>query len=279
LGKELNLSTEETAEGILRVVNASMANAIRELTVSRGIDPRDYTLVAFGGAGPLHAVEIAEHLQLTKVIVPLNPGVLSAWGMLHADSRLDSVMSYFINLKSLDEIKLQETLSQLSSIGIEGLLNASILLDNIITRPAADLRYRGQEYTVTIEWPTQWSAREIIQNLGKLFEEEHLIRYGHNNEGEEIEIVNIRVGAIGITKKNETFSIKNFTVAEEIPSQKVFFTDDWAQTSIIRRENIKLEVEIKGPAIIVENDCTTTLPPGWKAELTEFGHLILEKND
>ena len=115
VGTKLSLSTEETAAGITAIINAAMANAIREITVSRGIDPREYSLVAYGGAGPLHAVAIAAELELGSVIVPANPGVLSAWGMLQADSRHDLVMNFYSQLKSIDKVKFEQGVKKLEA--------------------------------------------------------------------------------------------------------------------------------------------------------------------
>jgi len=276
VGKTLGLSTEEIARGVLTIINAAMANAIREITVTRGIDPRDYALVAFGGAGPLHAVEIAEELGIKKVIVPLNPGVLSAWGMLQADSRFDQVLNFYSNLKEINYVEFETKLVKMKESAIEALVNDSILDSTIETQPAADLRYRGQEYTVTVEWPTNWTTKKVLDELGNLFEAEHLIRYGHNNLGEEIELVNIRVSGIGKTRKDSSNYFPTSGNFED-KYEKVSFNFAWHETKIINRENMKINVSYPGPAILVEDGCTTTVPPNWGANVTKFGHIILEK--
>jgi N-methylhydantoinase A len=190
VGSKLNLSTEETAAGIVAIINAAMANAIREITVSRGIDPREYSLVAYGGAGPLHAVAIAAELELGSVIVPANPGVLSAWGMLQADSRHDLVMNFYSKLKSIDKAKFEEGVKKLEAEAKQILTQEGITAKDMVIQPAADLRYVGQEYTVTVEWDPTLAIDGVLSSLTELFESQHLVRYGHNNPGEDIELVN-----------------------------------------------------------------------------------------
>lgn len=203
VGQSLNLSTEDAAAGVVAIINAAMANAIREITVSRGIDPREYSLVAYGGAGPLHAVAIAEELELGSVIVPANPGVLSAWGMLQADSRHDLVMNFYSKLSAINKDKFQESLKKLESEARTILVQEGIPERDISIQPAADLRYVGQEYTITVEWESSLKTTQILDSLAALFETKHLVRYGHNNPGEDIELVNIRLSGIGITRKSK----------------------------------------------------------------------------
>ena len=186
VGTKLNLTTEETAAGIIAIINAAMANAIREITVSRGIDPREYSLVAYGGAGPLHAVAIAAELELGSVIVPANPGVLSAWGMLQADSRHDLVMNFYV----------------------------------------------GQEYTVTVEWDPTLAIDGVLSSLTELFESQHLVRYGHNNPGEDIELVNIRLSGIGLARKSKISDSGSPISSVTSGTQKTFFDGSWHEATI-----------------------------------------------
>jgi N-methylhydantoinase A len=278
VGSKLNLSTEETAAGIIAIINAAMANAIREITVSRGIDPREYSLVAYGGAGPLHAVAIAAELELGSVIVPANPGVLSAWGMLQADSRHDLVMNFYSQLKSIDKVKFEQGVKKLEADAKQILTQEGITTKEMVIQPAADLRYVGQEYTVTVEWDPALPIDGILSSLTELFESEHLVRYGHNNPGEDIELVNIRLSGIGLARKSKISDSTSPISAITSGTQKTFFDGSWHEATIYWRDSLEIGSKTVGPATILENDCTTTIPPGWHAKMVSGRHLILERN-
>jgi N-methylhydantoinase A len=271
------LDAEATASGIIAIVNSAMANAIREITVSRGIDPRDFALVAFGGAGPLHAIAIAEELELGSVIIPSNPGVLSAYGMLQADTRHDLVTNYFENLDELDGEHFSDTL--------EGLIvRATEILDAEGVNPkerslelSVDLRYTGQEYTVRVEWPSNWTIDEAIKKLPSMFEAEHLTRYGHNNPGERIEIVNQRVTAIGKNSVTEQLSPATETSKQARLESLFYFNGAWFDGIIVNRSTLTTANVVFGPAVILEPDCTSLIHPGWKATVTKGGHLMVER--
>jgi N-methylhydantoinase A len=277
VGSKLNLDAEATASGIIAIVNSAMANAIREITVSRGIDPRDFALVAFGGAGPLHAIAIAEELELGSVIIPSNPGVLSAYGMLQADTRHDLVTNYFENLDELDGEHFSDTL--------EGLIvRATEILDAEGVNPkerslelSVDLRYTGQEYTVRVEWPSNWTIDEAIKKLPSMFEAEHLTRYGHNNPGERIEIVNQRVTAIGKNSVTEQLSPATETSKQARLESLFYFNGAWFDGIIVNRSTLTTADVVFGPAVILEPDCTSLIHPGWKATVTKGGHLMVER--
>jgi N-methylhydantoinase A len=278
VGTKLSLSTEETAAGITAIINAAMANAIREITVSRGIDPREYSLVAYGGAGPLHAVAIAAELELGSVIVPANPGVLSAWGMLQADSRHDLVMNFYSQLKSIDKVKFEQGVKKLEADARQILTQEGITTEEMVIQPAADLRYVGQEYTVTVEWDSTLAIDGVLSSLTELFESQHLVRYGHNNPGEDIELVNIRLSGIGLARKSKISDASSPISSVASGTQKTFFDGSWHEATIYWRDSLEIGSKTVGPATILENDCTTTIPPGWHAKMVSGRHLILERN-
>ena len=278
VGTKLNLTTEETAAGIIAIINAAMANAIREITVSRGIDPREYSLVAYGGAGPLHAVAIAAELELGSVIVPANPGVLSAWGMLQADSRHDLVMNFYSKLRSIDKVKFEEGVKKLEAEAKQILTQEGITSKEMVIQPAADLRYVGQEYTVTVEWDPALAIDGVLSSLTELFESQHLVRYGHNNPGEDIELVNIRLSGIGLARKSKISDSGSPISSVTSGTQKTFFDGSWHEATIYWRDSLEIGSKTVGPATILENDCTTTIPPGWHAKMVSGRHLILERN-
>lgn len=278
VGSQLGLDTEATASGIISIVNAAMANAIREITVSRGIDPRDFALVAFGGAGPLHAIAIAEELELKSVIIPSNPGVLSAYGMLQADTRHDLVANYFANLDQLDSTHFGETLDDLKKRAVEILDVEEVAQVDRSLEPSVDLRYTGQEYTVRVEWPNDWSLAQAIEKLPSMFEAEHLSRYGHNNPGERIEVVNLRVTAIGKNTVIEAESQASKVAKEPSIKAPLYFDGAWVEGDIVDRRSLSLSEIVAGPAVILEPDCTSLIHPGWSAKVSQGGHLVVERN-
>ena len=278
VGTQLKLAPEEVASGIISIVNAAMANAIREITVSRGIDPRDFSLVAFGGAGPLHAIAIAEELELKSVVIPANPGVLSAWGMLQADTRHDQVLNFYSLLHEISPPQFEEALKKLRVQSKEILDSESIPINLQEFRPAVDLRYVGQEYTVTVEWSDEWSVAKALAELPNMFEAEHLSRYGHNNPGESIELVNIRMSALGLNGiTSEQYLPESQTKSEEMV-YPVYFNKEWTDSKIIQRDQVKIGGSVTGPAVILEPDCTTLLHPGWQAEVAVGGHIVISRS-
>lgn len=279
VGSKINLDTEATASGIVAIVNSAMANAIREITVSRGIDPRDFALVAFGGAGPLHAIAIAEELELTSVIIPSNPGVLSAYGMLQADTRHDLVTNYFANLDQLDERNFGDTLDALKAKAAEILDAEEVNPRDRLLELSVDLRYTGQEYTVRVEWPQQWAISEAINRLPSMFEAEHLSRYGHNNPGERIEVVNLRVTAIGNNSVTPLPSPIATGSNQPMVQAPLYFDGSWIDGNIVDRSSLTLGSVVDGPAVILEPDCTSLIHPGWKATVTKGGHLMVQRKN
>jgi N-methylhydantoinase A len=275
----LGLDTIAAARGIVAVADAAMANAIREITVSRGIDPREFSLLAFGGAGPLHAVALAEELDIPRIVVPANPGVLSAWGMLHTDTRHDLVQNFFVPLAALDGAQLEDAVADLFERG-RALLAADGVDDAAVELvPAADLRYVGQEYTVTVPWARDEQPAEVVAALAGRFAEAHLERYGHNNPGEDVECVNLRVTALGRIPKlaPRTLGARNGAGVDGAVEQ-THFDGAWHSTSIVRRESLGAGAVVDGPAIVLEDACTTAIAPGWVATVSSHGHLMVERS-
>ncbi|MBX5440295.1 MAG: hydantoinase/oxoprolinase family protein [Solirubrobacteraceae bacterium] len=277
LGEQLGLDRLAAANGIIAVADAAMANAIREITVSHGIDPRDFSLLAFGGAGPLHAVALAEELDIPRVVIPANPGVLSAWGMLHSDTRHDLVQNYFTKVADLTPEQLEAAIGELSERGRQLLEQDGVEPEAMELVPAADLRYAGQEYTVTVAWDAGEAPADTIARLTERFDAAHLERYGHNNEGEAVECVNLRVTALGRVKKVEIAGPEPGTLGEPAARTRAHFKGEWHDAPVYRRETLGLDVVVPGPAIVLEDACTTAVPPGWAARVAARGTLVIER--
>ena len=277
VGQEIELEKTALSEGIVRIADSNMANAIRELTVFRGIDPRNYALMAFGGAGPLHAVALAEELEISTVIVPAYAGVLSAWGMLQADYRVDRSISHSGILGDLqDEFIIQTT--QMLSTDAQTTLNLGQMPDTQYEEhKAADLRYLGQEYTLTV--PIENLNNGWQNELRKRFDDAYMIRFGHCNRDETVEIVNLRVT---VTIPNQPIShnrIKNESASNPISYEKSWSGNEWVDTPVYQRDNLKEDDPISGPAMILEPDATTYIPSGWQLQMHNEAHLLITRID
>jgi N-methylhydantoinase A len=277
LAGQLGLDATALATGAVAVADAAMANAIREITVSRGIDPRDFALLAFGGAGPLHAAALADELELDRIVVPADPGVLSAWGMLQADVRHDLVQAFFTPLAELLPETLDGAVEDLGErarqlLKEDGVADAAIELE-----PAADLRYVGQEYTVTVPFPPGREVSATLAALPEDFANAHLERYGHNNPGEAIECVNLRLTALGRIRAPLRPTVPEMPEPLPVAIERVRFGDRVHDVPVLRRGDLGRGARLTGPCVLLEDACTSLVPPGWTATCSDKGHLLLER--
>jgi len=280
IANQIKLGVVETAEGICKVADAKMADAIRQLTVRKGIDPREFVLVAFGGAGPMHACLTAEELGIETILIPELPGVLSAWGMHQSDLRLDTVRT----LKKTVDLVTPEEVSELYRSMISEL--EPILLEQYIDKSKieysriADVRYFGQEYTVQVPFKTGPVDKESLTDLKELFYEMHHQIYGHSNRVEQVEIVNLRL--VGIGKLEKTPKDEDHTVHSDQPVArkiaKTIFYSRAFETAIYKRNDFKAGQTLSGPAIIEEKTATTVVPPGYKVLVDSYGNLVIKKD-
>jgi N-methylhydantoinase A len=278
VAEELEMDVDSLAAGTIAVADAMMADAIRELTVARGIDPRDFDLVAFGGAGPLHAVALAEELDIKRVIIPFGPGVLSAWGMLQADIRHDLVRSYFTTLGDAQPALIAAQLDVVGEQARDLLAAEGVATDRMVLEAAADLRYAGQEYTLTIAMNSTADAA-ALQELEKAFHAAYHERYGHNNPTEQVEMVNLRVTALGVRPHPSSAAISGASVAPVAARDaRTVFAGDTHETPIYMRDEFGSGAQVSGPAIVLETGCTTLIPPGWQAVTSDRGHLVLTRH-
>ncbi len=279
VAERVGLDVGELASGMIAVADSTMANAIREITVMRGIDPRDFVLVAFGGAGPLHAVSLAEELDLGAVVVPVNPGVLSAYGMLSTDTRHDAVQSFYVRVSDLTEEALEAALAELEErarlmVKEDGFDDQAISLE-----PSADLRYSGQEYTVTLPLDTTRGLASLIAQVSDQFAEAHEVRYGHSNPGEAVEFVNLRMAAFGAMTKPRPAPLPTGAMPKFVDQERTMFTNGWRDTPVYHRSTLPPGGELAGPSIVLEDACTTLIPPGWSATVSRHGHLLITRRD
>jgi len=265
--------TTNLADGVLRIAVAKMAGAVREVSVHRGFDPRDFALLGFGGAGPMHVFFVAEELAVPTVIVPRYPGHLSAMGQLLADQRQDMVLSWGGKLENLSEGDLLSQIEVMKKEA-EDVLSGNGFSINLQNHEfSVDMRYSGQSYTLAVPIEKEkltWNSLRIA------FGERHEQTFGHQDSSNECEIVNIRLVSRGLVEKPRlTFAERN-QGNPIVDIRKVWFDGVWEECSIFDRELLAAESRIVGPAIIEEAGGTSVVPPDWKILVHPSGTLICE---
>jgi N-methylhydantoinase A len=273
IGSQLGLDDAAFAEGMLAIVNANMADAMRTITVKQGIDPRDYSLVAFGGAGPMHAVWLAQELEIGEVIVPWSPGTFSAWGMLQTDIRHDVVRSFYQPLASLDGgAPVSDTYTELAAEGADLLAGEGIGDEERYFARSADMRYVGQEYTVTVAIGTEIDLAVI----DAAFHDQHRVRYGHSTPGAPVEFVNLRLAAFGrIGGGAAPFTPSAGDEPAVIAQRRVVFDGEEHESDVIRRDLLRPGDRHDGPVVIEEEGSTTVVPPGYAVAVDDHGNLLI----
>ena len=282
LAAGLGLDEREAAEGVLAIVNANMANAISSRTVQKGIDPRDFSLVAFGGAGPLHAVEVAARIGIPEVIVPPCPGITSAVGLLTTELRYDAVKTEFQVSDRLDLARLNADLAAVEA-GIarqfqaDGIDRAEVGFER-----SGDLRYVGQGYELRAPFPAGEIGPAEARELFRRFHELHRAEYGHVFEDSPIEIVNVRVVGVGGAPSigaPRAARGESFAAARVRTGRGIFRTAGGglaeAETAFLLRDRLPAGESFPGPAVVLQRDSTTVIPPGSDARADEAGNLII----
>jgi N-methylhydantoinase A len=262
------------AQGIIAVANAVMEKAIRVISVERGHDPRDYTLIAFGGAGGLHACDLAEALEMRGVLIPVFPGGLSALGILQANVVKEVAQTVLLPADEIlqESQRLKTILKRLEGqahrvLGTEGFPRDKMRLDHTL-----DMRYLGQAYELNISLGTK--DRDVIA----AFHRAHEMRYDYHHENKQVEIVNVRCRATGITDKPPSQKIAPRSRAQPLLPEKtmeLMFCDRTRKTTLYRRDNLRAGDIFSGPAIVAEYSATTLIPPDWKARVDNYGQLLL----
>jgi N-methylhydantoinase A len=274
----LGLSTTDAASGILRIAATKMSYAVKGVTTERGLDAGSFALVAYGGAGPLHATAVARELGIRKVIIPRAPGHFSAFGMLFSDLRYDFVRTWFISLLNIDFAALETAYADLEQEGHAAIAASAIAPQEVTVQRAFDMRYVGQEHSVTVEIPKPHFDNADRQAIKDLFDAVHLQRYGTSAPAEAAEIVSMRTTVTGIVEKPGLEHIKAGTATppKEAASgnRKAFFQDvGFVDTPTFARDMLLAGNRIEGPALIEEHASTTVMLPGDSVEVDVLGNL------
>ena len=286
LAAEIGLGRDEAAEGVLTIVNANMANAIRSRTIQKGHDPREFSLVAFGGAGPLHGVDVARDLGIPEVIVPPYPGITSAVGLLTTDLKYDAIRTEFQTSDEVDTARLSDDFESMQQALAGQFERDGLAADSITYSRNGDLRYVGQGYELRVPIADGPVNEATLARLFDDFQETHRGEYGHVFEESPIEIVNIRLTGIGRMPRiklgeSDTDDAAGGTLEDAVleTSQCTFRQGGELislPTPLMARIAIPLDVPIDGPAIIIQTDSTTVVPPGARATAHSGGNLIVE---
>jgi N-methylhydantoinase A len=259
------------ADSVLRLVNGGMAGAARQVSTARGIDPRDFTLVAYGGGGPLHAAQVADEIDITRVLVPWSPGLVSAFGLLVADTLIDASESapHILSHETLDEARLEHLRALASkAAGKNGLAPGSYDI-----ALGLDMRYAGQAFELTI-WADDAPAEP--SKLRELFESEHSARYGYARPSLTVEVVSYRVR---LARRSSGSLRPPLPAGRGAPPEEIWATigGQRLKTKFIARDALAVNATLAGPAVVEEPTATTLVPPGWRVQCLPTGDLLLER--
>ncbi len=273
----LGISVQKAAEGIIAVVNANMIRGIRRVSVERGYDPREFTLVPFGGAGPLHGVELAQALNMHEIVVPAYPGIASAFGMLSADVRHDYVQTQISISEAVDVGDLLSLFRGMEERGVKQLGREGFSGRSVVLIRSADMRYIRQAYELSVPVKGGALERQDISSIVESFHDLHERAYGYARRKEAVEFVNLRVVALG---KLPQFHIKDRRppvkeTLKPIDHREVCFEGATVKTPIYHRDHLPLGWEISGPAIIEQMDSTIVIFPQYRAVSDRYGNLLI----
>ena len=279
VARPLGLSLERAAEGILKVINASMIRGIRRVSVERGYDPRSFSLMAFGGAGPLHAADLALEMNIPQVIVPLTPGVNSAVGLLIADFRYDFSRTYLARCSEIDVANLQAHVDEMEAQALEEMLSEKIPRENIVFLRSVDMRYLGQGYEIEVPLGTGALSQRSLEDLVESFHAAHEQLYGYRLPQDDTQVVYIRLAALGKVPKpsftEEALSGEDASGALKT-TRPVYIQGRAVETAIYERSALRPGNRIQGPAIVEQFDSTTLILPGQRCAVDTYHNLIIQ---
>ena len=279
----MGLSVEAAAAGIVRLINARMADEIRVQAAKKVIDLTTLTLVPFGGAGPVHAAMVAEELHIPRILIPPNPGAFSALGLLCSDVVHDYIRSDINILSELDPARAEYFFEELETQAINDLKNEGLSAQPYKFIRDIDLRYAGQGYEIKTTLKGLYNSsitQEVIAKVQDRFHTLHHNLHGHSARDQEIEVVSYRVRVqVPVTKQRPLYEVLRDGISTPGNTRSVTFNGREFHTApVYNRAQLKSST-IKGPAIIEQFDSTTVLPQGWKARTDDFGNIIGERQD
>lgn len=269
------LTVHELAEGVIRLALIRMVGAIREISIQRGHDPREFVLIVFGGAGPMHATQVAEELGIRKVLIPRLPGNFSALGLANCDLKYDYVKTKLSLLSKLTAEEIAHEIHDLRQKAYKQLQDDGMEPHSMLFFPSLDLRYWGQAFELHVAIP---ETSLSISHIAAGFNQMHHKTFGHSDPGAELELVNVRLSALGVVGKVQLSFLESPSDSlgdAEIENRQVFFNGQFLRCPTYERDKIPFLRPFKGPAIIEEFGTTIVVFPEWQAEVDGYGNLIL----
>jgi N-methylhydantoinase A len=278
VAKPLGMDVVDAAEGVVRIINVKMQEAIKAISTMRGHDLRDFKLLAFGGAGPLHAACMAADLGMTGFIIPLYPGVYSAMGLVMSDVKHDYIRSRLVSLTRITEAEINAVFDTLAAQAHADLTVEDFPPDRIDIEYALDMRYAGQGYEMTLPCPQPLNPGTLAA-LRRTFDEEHRNSFGHTAPSEPVEIVSWRLRGIGrvppvTLPKYQPAGLRLKDAVREV--RKARFAGTMLDCPVYQRERLDIGVSFSGPAIVDQLDCTSVIAPGQIATVDASKNIIVE---
>jgi len=277
VGKRLGLDAEAAAAAILRIANDRMAGAIRLVSLSRGHDPRDFALFAFGGAGPLHSSALARELAIPTVLVPARPGITNALGCVVADVRHDYVRTVNKPLSAIDDVTVEAIYAQQTKQGEATIEREGVPVRELRAVHTADMQFQGQSHILSVGIDT---PRIGVAGLHKAFAAAYFRRFGIELAEIPPVLVNLHTAVIGVRPEIDLGALAATEraptlKAAQVGERRVWFADGWHQTPIYARERLPMDLVLKGPAILEQLDCTTVVEPGDTVRQDKLGNLLI----
>jgi len=278
LSRKVSMDLEETAVSILLIANSMMGKILRIVSVERGYDPRDFSIVAFGGAGPMHVCALADELNVKRLIIPPNPGMFSALGLLTTDLFHDYTYPVIRKFSDVMPEDYEKAYLEMKKEAVTTLTNENVTEKKMKFYRQADIRYLGQGYELPISIPSKVTM-ETVKEISSSFHAKHLEAYGYSSPKEQLEVINLRLRAIGVIPKPKIRTRNRITKTEPREKRPVFFESlGWVDTPIYERTTGIWKNTILGPAIVEQYDATTVIYPDWVAKMDQYGNLILRRD-
>jgi N-methylhydantoinase A len=277
LATPLGMSVTDAAAGIIDVVTANMCAALNIVSVERGLNPQEFTMIAFGGAGPIHALSLASELSIPKVVIPPAPGTFSALGLAATSLKRDYSRTFYSLLDTLDIAKLEASYGAMEAEAEAMLQAANIPAERRSLQRMVDIRYKRQSYELTIPFAGGPVTKASLDALAQAFNQKHLQTYGHFNENEGLQLVNVRLTAIG--------KLKSLTLVQPTQSEPVrtgerdvwFRSTGLIRAAVVWRNALAVGETVMGPAIIESLDSTLVVPPEWNVSVDHNGFIVAEQ--
>jgi N-methylhydantoinase A len=282
VARPLGTNVAQAAEGILRIAVSKMSYAVKGVSTERGLDAAAFTLIAYGGAGPLHAAAIAREIGMSRIIIPRAPGHFCAFGMLHSDLRYDFVRTWFKRLDDAHFDEIDTVYADLIGQGKRALEESGVRAAQVTLGYAADMRYVGQEHAVTVDLSPAVFKRRNRDAIKRHFDEVHERRYGTCAPEEKAEVVSLRATIAGVMKKPALEQVPRGSATPPAAAQRgkrpVYFASlgRAVATPAYLRDALRAGNRLRGPALVEEHASTTVVLPGDRLEVDRLGNLLIE---